>query len=86
VDGKNNLVAYMTTNHGLTVDRGRGLMVCCHITTNLLYKIIGITCSCKEGQMPLQYFFYLRTVFLNIVLKKGKNKNMNIFQMIVRMA
>jgi hypothetical protein len=85
VHGKNNLEAHMTTNHSLTADRGRGFVICCHILTNLIYKIIGITCRCKEGQMPLQYF-YLRSVFLATVLKKGKTKNINIFQIIVRMV
>jgi hypothetical protein len=86
VHGKNNLVVYMTTYSGLTADRGRGFMICCYIMTNLIYKITDKTCRCKEGQMPLQYFFYLRIFFLAIVLKKGKNKNTNIFQMIVRMV
>jgi len=39
VHGKNNLVAYVTTNHTLTADRGRRFMICCHTPTNLIYKI-----------------------------------------------
>jgi len=54
VHGKNNLVAYVTTNHGLSADRGTRFMICCHTLTNLIYKIVGRTCRCKEGQISLK--------------------------------
>jgi hypothetical protein len=45
--------------------------------------IIGITWGVQGGrQVPLQYFFYLRIVFLTTEVKKGKYKNSNIFKIV----
>jgi hypothetical protein len=70
VHGKNNLVAYMTTNHSLTAGRGRVFMICCHIMTKLIYKIIGITCRCKKRANAPPVFLLPKNCFSGYCIEK----------------